>query len=124
MMLEAYHERLKPRNISIIHHNGKKTLDDYVADLTKTPSLYLFDEGGEELTSREFAALVKKWNISNQDTALAIGPVDGWQQYTGSTGKTISLSKLTFPHELASVMLAEQVYRATEINKGTKYHRD
>ena len=53
---------------------------------------------------------------------LALGPVDGWGEYK-RTADLIALSKMTFPHELAAVMLVEQVYRATEIIKGTNYHR-
>ena len=62
--------------------------------------------------------------MSIQDVNLAIGPVDGWQEYKMENSNLISLSEMTFPHELAAVMLVEQVYRATEIIKGTKYHRN
>lgn len=124
MMLEIYQNRLKARNVKIIQHSGKKSLDDYVSDIGKNSHLVLFDERGKKMTSLEFAAQVKKWSIDSRDVSLAIGPVDGWNSYTNKTKNIISLSTYTFPHELAAVMLAEQVYRATEINKGTKYHRD
>lgn len=124
MMLEIYQSRLKARNVKIIQHSGKKSLDDYVSDIGKNSRLVLFDERGKKMTSLEFAAQVKKWSVDSQDVSLAIGPVDGWKSYTNKTNNIISLSTYTFPHELAAVMLAEQVYRATEINKGTKYHRD
>ena len=84
----------------------------------------MLDEAGKQYTSQEFARLVKQWNVNNQDVNLAIGPVDGWQEYKIGTSNLISLSKMTFPHELAAVMLVEQVYRATEIIKGTNYHRN
>ena len=90
----------------------------------KNATLYLLDETGKQYTSQEFARLVKQWNVSNQDVNLAIGPVDGWQEYKVGNSNLISLSEMTFPHELAAVMLVEQVYRATEIIKGTKYHRN
>ena len=123
-MMKNYQQRLKTRNINIIYHSVKKTLDDYYAEIGKNTILYLLDEDGVQYGSREFANLVKNWTVSDQDVNLAIGPVDGWQEYKSGRDKLISLSDMTFPHELAAVMLAEQVYRATEILKGTNYHRD
>ena len=84
----------------------------------------MLDETGKQSTSQEFAKLVKQWKVNKQDVNLAVGPVDGWQEYKTGTSNLISLSEMTFPHELAAVMLVEQVYRATEIIKGTKYHRN
>ena len=92
MMLENYQMRLKNRNIKVEYHSNKKSVDAFVADISKTGKLYLLDERGK--------------------------------QFSAISTDHISLSKLTLPHELAAVMLAEQVYRATEIIKGTKYHRD
>ena len=124
MMLENYQMRLKNRNIKVEYHSNKKSINAFVADISKTGKLFLLDERGEQYTSTEFASLVGDWSISDRDVNLAIGPVDGWQKFSTITENHISLSKFTLPHELAAVMLAEQVYRATEIIKGTKYHRD
>tara|TARA_Y100000766_G_scaffold283085_1_gene297846 strand:- start:349 stop:777 length:429 start_codon:yes stop_codon:yes gene_type:complete len=123
-MLNIYGNRLKFYNISIISHSSKKSLEKYFAEIDKNATLYLLDETGKQYTSQEFARLVKQWNVNNQDVNLAIGPVDGWQEFKVGASNLISLSKMTFPHELAAVMLVEQVYRATEIIKGTKYHRN
>ena len=123
-MLNNYGNRLKLCNISIISHSSKKSLEKYFAEIDKNAILYLLDETGKQYTSQEFAKLVKQWNVSNRDVNLAIGPVDGWQEFKVGNSNLISLSKMTFPHELAAVMLVEQVYRATEIIKGTKYHRN
>ena len=123
-MLKVYADRIKPRGINLVFHSSKKSLAQYFKEINKTSSLYLLDESGIEHTSRGFTKLVKEWTVSNRDVNLAIGPVDGWEEYKGQAANLISLSKMTFPHELAAVMLVEQVYRATEIIKGTNYHRD
>ena len=123
-MLKVYGDRIKPRGINIVFHTTKKSLDDYFKEINKKSLLFLLDESGKEYTTREFTQLVKEWTVSNGDINLAIGPVDGWEGYKNQGAKLISLSKMTFPHELAAVMLVEQVYRATEIIKGTNYHRD
>lgn len=123
-MLKVYADRIKPRGINLVFHNSKKSLAEYFKQINKNSSLYLLDESGIEYTSRGFTKLVKQWTVSNRDVNLAIGPVDGWEEYKGQGANLISLSKMTFPHELAAVMLVEQVYRATEIIKGTNYHRD
>jgi 23S rRNA pseudoU1915 N3-methylase RlmH len=115
-MLEIYSQRLSLKNIKITAHTAKKPVQQYYSEVNKNAILFILDEDGEQYTSRQFADLVKGWSIASEDINLAIGPVDGWQQ--------ITLAKITMPHELAAVVLAEQVYRATEIIKGTKYHRD
>ncbi|DAC25701.1 MAG TPA: hypothetical protein D7H99_08015 [Candidatus Poseidoniales archaeon] len=123
-MLEIYSQRLSNRNVKITSHSSKKTVQQYYDEINNNATLFILDEAGEQYTSRQFADLVKTWTIATEDINLAIGPVDGWQKINHSVNRTISLSKMTMPHELAAVILAEQVYRATEIIKGTKYHRN
>ena len=125
-MLEVYNQRLSQRNITITSHSDKKSVGDYYNQLNKNSILYILDERGKQYTSIELAGLVKEWGMSTDDVNVAVGPVDGWDQFgvNHSQKRIISLSNMTFPHELASVILAEQIYRSTEILKGTKYHRD
>ena len=121
-MVKIYGDRLKSRGINLLFHKSKKSVDAYFTDINKSGLLFLLDESGVEHTSTEFSNLVREWTVSDKDVNLAIGPVDGWGEYK-RTADLIALSKMTFPHELAAVMLVEQVYRATEIIKGTDYHR-
>ncbi len=123
-MLKNYGDRIKSRGINIVFHKSKKSLVEYFTEINSKAGLFLLDESGKEYTSRNFTKLVKQWIVSDRDINLAIGPVDGWGEYKHQTANLIALSKMTFPHELAAVMLVEQVYRATEIIKGTNYHRD
>jgi 23S rRNA (pseudouridine1915-N3)-methyltransferase len=123
-MLDTYSQRLSVKNIKIISHSSKKSVQQYYDEINNNAILFILDENGVQYTSRQFAALVKTWTIATEEINLAIGPVDGWQQINHPSKRIISLSNMTLPHELAAVILAEQVYRATEIIKGTKYHRD
>ena len=123
-MLDTYSQRLSVKNIKIISHSSKKSIQQYYDEINNNAILFILDENGVQYTSRQFATLVKTWTIATEEINLAIGPVDGWQQINHPSKRIISLSNMTLPHELAAVILAEQVYRATEIIKGTKYHRD
>jgi len=73
------------------------------------------------MSSFEFSKRFEEWVIQTEDTNLAIGPADGFSK--GHNHRTISLSPMTFPHELAAVMLIEQLYRSYEISRGSSYHR-
>lgn len=115
--------RLQQRNITLRMHSQKKSPVQYYADLKKLGNLYLLDEDGVEYSSIQFAESVSNWHIGTEDVNIAIGPVDGWNNKEHVKSKLISLSKMTFPHELAAVILVEQIYRATEINRGSQYHR-
>lgn len=124
-LIQNYSERILPRAIKIETHSEKLGVDDYLKYLqSKQGTLILLDEGGSQYSSEELAGLCKKWALRGEDTHLAIGPFDGWPK-SGNTQEIarISLSVMTFPHELASVLLLEQLYRATEINRGSGYHK-
>ena len=117
-LIEDYSSRMKSK-VKIEFHNSKLSPSDYLAKLPDTA--ILFDESGDQMRSIDFSKLFENWIISTDDIHLAIGPADGFP--ASHNRQTISLSKMTFPHELAAVLLIEQLYRANEISRGTSYHK-
>ena len=87
-------------------------------------TLVLLDSRGKELSSEEFAEFLQNHQDRNpQPLVLAIGPADGFSDAARKAAYTnLSLGKMTLPHELARVVLLEQVYRAFTILKGHPYH--
>ena len=85
----------------------------------------LLDEKGNEFTSQELADFfAKKDNQSIAEISLVIGGPNGHTDNVRARGDFVwSLSKLTFPHDLAQVVLVESIYRALTINTGHPYHR-
>ena len=78
-------------------------------------------EEGEKISSEEFSKLL--FNKALDHTFIIGGP-DGLTRYIKEKANQIfSLSELTFPHEMALLILAEQLYRAVSIKKGSNYHR-
>ena len=123
-LIGMYGKRLIVKGIKLEIHNSKKSLEQYFADIDDGSNVILIDERGAHYDSIEFADKVNNWLIDNRNTNVAIGPVDGWKEvWQNRQINLISLSKMTFPHELASVMLLEQLYRATQIASGSNYHR-
>ena len=88
------------------------------------PTLVLLDSRGKQLSSEEFAEFLQNHQDRNpQPLVLAIGPADGFSDAARKAANAIlSLGKMTLPHELARVVLLEQVYRAFTILKGHPYH--
>jgi len=87
-------------------------------------TLILLDGSGKQLSSEEFASLLRNQQERNgQPLLFAIGPADGFSEETRkSAAVKISLGKMTLAHELARVVLLEQLYRAFTILKGHPYH--
>ena len=84
----------------------------------------LLDPGGKTLDSAQFSKLIGKSEEEARDLVFLIGGVDGLPASWRARGDLLlSLSALTFPHELARVMLAEQLYRAFTILRGHPYPR-
>jgi 23S rRNA (pseudouridine1915-N3)-methyltransferase len=84
----------------------------------------LLDSRGRSLTSDALAQeLGTARDTGRRHMAFAIGPADGWTPGTlASADLVLSLGAITLPHELAAVVLAEQVYRALTILAGHPYH--
>ena len=85
----------------------------------------LLDERGEAMTSPEFATRLARWRDTGaQDVALMIGGADGLSPaLRADADAALSLGKMVWPHALARVMLAAQLYRAATILAGSPYHR-
>ena len=87
-------------------------------------TIVLLESRGRQLTSEEFAQFLQNHQDRNpQPLILAIGPADGFSDAARkSATAAISLGKMTLAHELARIVLLEQVYRAFTILKGHPYH--
>jgi 23S rRNA (pseudouridine1915-N3)-methyltransferase len=92
------------------------------------PVVVLLDSRGKQFSSEVLAAWIGERRDSGAQTMVfAIGPADGWSAATlaahkNAGGTLLSLGPMTLPHELARVVLAEQVYRAFTILAGHPYH--
>lgn len=85
--------------------------------------LMCLDDKGKLHTSEQFAALLQQYYDYGETPCFVIGGAYGLsEEITSSARHLVSLSKFTFPHELALVMLLEQIYRSETILLGTGYH--
>ena len=84
------------------------------------------DERGQEFASRAFASKLRDWEQTSVKTAaLLIGGSDGHSSELREKADLVwSLGQLTLQHELALLVVLEQIYRAYSINHGLPYHRD
>jgi 23S rRNA (pseudouridine1915-N3)-methyltransferase len=85
--------------------------------------LVLLDSRGKQLSSEELAEFIEREQMNAIPLVFAVGGSDGFSEETQShAGFTLSLGKMTLPHELARVVLVEQLYRAFTILKNHPYH--
>jgi 23S rRNA (pseudouridine1915-N3)-methyltransferase len=79
---------------------------------------------GESWSSRDLAARTERWERDARDVTFAIGGADALPEgLRARADECWSLSPLTLPHELARVVVYEQLYRAYTIRRGEPYHR-
>lgn len=96
-----------------------------LATVPKDATLVALDECGDALTSDEFAARLARWRDGGATTvAFMVGGADGLApEVRARADLVLALGRMTWPHMLARVLIAEQLYRAVTILAGHPYHR-
>ncbi|MCF6279309.1 MAG: 23S rRNA (pseudouridine(1915)-N(3))-methyltransferase RlmH [Flavobacteriaceae bacterium] len=139
-LIETYQNRLKHyikfeisiipdiKNVKNLSENQQKEKEGelILKQLQPTDQLVLLDEKGNQFRSIEFAKfLQKKMNSGIKQLVLVIGGPYGFSDavYKKSNGK-ISLSKMTFSHQMIRLFLVEQLYRGFTILKNEPYHHE
>ncbi len=111
--------------LSRIRHYAKiEELEVRQARIPEESRVVALTERGESWTSSQLAELVGRWEMEGRDVTFVIGDADGLpHDVLDRAERRWSLGPLTLPHELARVVLYEQLYRAHTIRRGEKYHR-
>jgi 23S rRNA (pseudouridine1915-N3)-methyltransferase len=115
----------KSKNLSV--ENQKKMEGELIlSKILPGKELHLFDENGVFYSSREFATFLDKKMVSGlKELVLVIGGPYGFSnEVCEKSVSKISLSKMTFSHQMARLLCVEQIYRAFTILKGEPYHHD
>lgn len=102
----------------------KKEAESILKYVNNTDNLFLLDENGKEYTSNGFAKLLQKqMNTGIKEWILVIGGPYGFSEALKQKAKgQISLSKMTFSHQMVRLFIAEQIYRAFTILRNESYH--
>jgi 23S rRNA (pseudouridine1915-N3)-methyltransferase len=102
----------------------KKEGERLLAKLPTSARLILCDPGGKAHDSEGFAAMLQQQRESGQDVAFVVGGAFGIGEVVRARAHTrLSLAPWTLPHELARLVLTEQLYRAGTIVRGEPYHK-
>lgn len=116
------------KNVSSLSKEQIKTKEGelILKNIRPNDDLILLDEHGKELSSVEFARLLQdKISYIGKDIVFVIGGAYGFSEevYKRANSK-LSLSRMTFSHQMVRAIFAEQIYRAFTIIKGEPYHHE
>jgi 23S rRNA (pseudouridine1915-N3)-methyltransferase len=123
---DEYLARLKHyHNVRVTHVADKRANDDaYILQAAGNAHKATLVIDGAQFSSPELALFLEKRAQEGRELCLLIGGPEGLPSAVISAADTrLSLSKLTFPHDLAMVVLLEALYRASTITAGQPYHR-
>lgn len=138
-LIDEYQQRLKhyiPFEFVVIPElrNAKNMTLDFIKQtegelilraVTPATDLILLDEHGKEFRSIEFANYLQKKMSAGRDIVFVVGGAFGFSQqvYDRANGK-VSLSQMTFSHQMIRLLFTEQLYRAMTILRGEPYHHE
>jgi 23S rRNA (pseudouridine1915-N3)-methyltransferase len=121
-VIEVAAERLDSNvtDEEVMHREGERLLKR----IPQGAIVFVLDKFGRQYSSKSFAQNLEKITSDGTTIVFIIGGAAGLHSDVSvhATHK-LSLSEMTLPHELARIFLLEQIYRATQILKGGKYHR-
>jgi 23S rRNA (pseudouridine1915-N3)-methyltransferase len=127
-----YQTRLRPSNVEVEttwHKDNQGLIKGVNSDSSKGHTLVLLDPLGLTRTSEKFSDQLFEWlDRGGSRLSFVIGGAEGLPSELkypadGKKPSMISLSSMTFTHQMARLLLIEQIYRGTEIRKGSGYHK-
>jgi 23S rRNA (pseudouridine1915-N3)-methyltransferase len=112
-------------DLEYLKDGPRPQLEERFLKASEGSRLIVLDERGQRLTTGDWHAAVDRWELAGTKRAtLVIGGADGHSQALRDRADEVwSLSALTLQHELALVVLLEQIYRVYSIKRGEPYHR-
>ncbi len=122
--IEIYLKRLPGLEVIEIKDNKHMKEVHMIKEIIrKNEILVTLNENGQSFTSKQLAT--KLLNSHNQNIIFVIGGASGLHPSLNNLASwQLSLSPLTFPHEIARLLLIEQLYRAKTITQGSPYHKE
>ena len=132
MITQKYIKRIKNielKQYEVKTNNPEKKLEEEALKLINTTpkngKLILLDEKGQNLSSTDLSKIILNWRDNNvTDINFAIGGAFGnGEKIKNTADKIIAFGKLTWPHQMVKMMVAEQIYRIETIIQGHPYHK-
>ena len=122
--IEMYLKRLPGLEVKEIKDSTQLKEEHTIKEIiSKNEFLVTLNENGQSFTSKQLAT--KLLNSHNQNITFVIGGASGLTSSINNLASLqLSLSPLTFPHEIARLLLIEQLYRAKTITQGGPYHKE
>tara|TARA_Y100001968_G_scaffold117452_1_gene106917 strand:+ start:565 stop:1002 length:438 start_codon:yes stop_codon:yes gene_type:complete len=122
--LNMYLKRLPGLEVKEIKDSTQIKEEHMIKEIiNKNATLVTLNENGQSFTSKQLAK--KLLNSHNQNITFVIGGASGLlPSLNNSASWQLSLSPLTYPHEIARLLLIEQLYRAKTISQGAPYHKE
>ena len=122
--IDLYLKRLPGLEVKEIKDSTQLKEENTIKEIIrKNEFLVTLNENGQSFTSKQLAT--KLLNSHNQNITFVIGGASGLTSSLNNLASwQLSLSPLTFPHEIARLLLIEQLYRAKTITQGGPYHKE
>jgi 23S rRNA (pseudouridine1915-N3)-methyltransferase len=107
------------------HSLKEKEGRQLLSKVQKSSFLVVLDPSGFQKSSEELAGAISKWEGQGRQAIVFVigGPIGLSREVLDQADEVLSLSKMTFTHEMARLILLEQIYRAYNIKAGTAYHK-
>lgn len=125
--INYYTKQLKDFKIIELKDSSKeKEQEDILKEISKIDNAYVFvmSEEGKEFSSKDFSKKLNDVSMNYKNIVFCIGGPEGFVKPISFGNECISLSKMTFTHDMCQLFLVEQIYRANQISKGTGYHKE
>jgi 23S rRNA (pseudouridine1915-N3)-methyltransferase len=124
--IAEYHKRIgRFADVDLIFVKENKKTDATILKHMEKKFCVLLDEKGKEYSSQGLARFLERHKNQGSQLCFLIGDPDGHSDAVREQAQgKIALSQLTFPHDLATMLTLETLYRSLSILEGHPYHRD